>query len=198
MVAPNQQTDVELLALMSEGDEAAFTALYRRHQGVVYRFAAHMSNSAQTAEDVTQEVFIVLMRDAGRFDYTRGSLQSFLLGIARNYARRAFAHQNPYVQLDAEADDVSDRSDNPFEQFARDEAMRELHRAIMSLPTNFREAIVLCELQEMSYDEAATVIGCATGTLRSRLHRARNMLTKKMRDAQKEIPQQSFTAECLI
>lgn len=198
MRAANEQSDVELLALMSTGDEAAFTALYRRHQGSVYRFAAHISNSAQTAEDVTQEVFMVLMRDANRFDHTRGSLQSFLLGIARNYARRAITHRHTYVQLDAEACEVCDDGDNPFEQFARDEAIDDLHCAIMSLPINFREAIVLCELQEMSYDEAATVIGCRVGTLRSRLHRARNMLTTKMRDAQLETPQRSFTAECLI
>lgn len=198
MRLPDQQTDVELLKLMSAGDEAAFTQIYRRHQSSIYRFAAHMSNSAQTAEDVTQEVFIVLMRDCNRFDHTRGSLQGFLLGIARNYARRAGAKHNSYVPLDEGAGEVSDDGDNPFEQFARDEAMRELHRAIKSLPFNFREVLVLCELQEMSYEEAAVVIGCPTGTLRSRLHRARHMLAKKMRDAQEQIPQRTYTTECLV
>src|SRR3954469_9942621 len=77
-------SDEELLEGARRGDEAAFTALYRRRQGMVYRFALHMSGDGAVSEDVTQEVFLALLESGGRFDPARGSLLSFLYGIARN------------------------------------------------------------------------------------------------------------------
>ncbi len=196
MLSPDERTDVELLGAMCAGDEAAFTTLYRRHHGSVYRFATYMSGSAAVAEDVTQEVFLVLMRDGERFDEARGTLQAFLLGVARNHVRRAFAREQGYAPL--EIDEERATGDDPFEQLARDEAMRRLHRAINSLPARFREIVVLCELHEMSYEEAAAVIGCAVGTVRSRLHRARQMLGAKMRDAHESSSPVKIAAACLI
>ena len=77
------QSDDELLRLVIAGDEEAFTHLYNRRQGAVYRFALHMSGSTAIAEDVTQEVFIVLMSEAARFNPSRGSLSTYLYGISR-------------------------------------------------------------------------------------------------------------------
>ena len=74
MTLPTTPSDPDLLRQMMDGDEDAFTQLYRRRQASVYRFALQMSGSQTLAEDVTQEVFIVLMRDAGRYDPDRGSL----------------------------------------------------------------------------------------------------------------------------
>ena len=84
MTMTDQLSDSELLKRMLAGDEEALSVLYRRRQGAIYRFAMQMSGSQALSEDVTQEVFMVLMRDDGGFDETRGSVNSFLLGIARN------------------------------------------------------------------------------------------------------------------
>src|SRR6476646_1432910 len=81
-------SDEDLLGAARGGDEAAFTALYRRRQGAVYRFALHMSGDAAVSEDVTQEVFLALLEGGGRFDPVRGTLLSFLYGIARNLVLR--------------------------------------------------------------------------------------------------------------
>jgi RNA polymerase sigma factor (sigma-70 family) len=77
-----------LLRRMLAGDEEAFTLLYRRRHPAIYRFALHMSGNVALAEDVTQEVFMTLIRDAKRFDPARGTLGGFLFGIARNHLRR--------------------------------------------------------------------------------------------------------------
>src|ERR1700693_5948390 len=103
-------SDEELLGEAMRGDEAAFTALYRRRQGAVYRFALHMSGDAAVSEDVTQEVFMALLKGGGRFDPARGTLVSFLYGIARNLLRRRFEKKRP-EDSDALADELAGDDD---------------------------------------------------------------------------------------
>src|SRR5688500_20290059 len=105
MAVSQQHTDAELLRLMLAGEEEAFTALYRRRQGGVYRFALQMSGSEALAEDVVQETFMVLVRDGGNFDAARGSLAAYLYGIARNHVLRAFERERTLVRFDDEAED---------------------------------------------------------------------------------------------
>src|ERR1700755_3565442 len=121
------QTDAELLRLMLCGDEDAFTALYKRRQGGVYRFALRMSGSEALAEDVVQEVFMVLMRDGGNFDSSRGSLSAYLYGIARNHVLRAFERERGLVPFDG--DDADDSSSAPHENLvAHDDPLGDLTR----------------------------------------------------------------------
>ena len=182
-------SDEELLRLMMAGDEGAFVMLYRRWQGGVYRFALQMSGSEAAAEDVTQEVFMVLMREAGRFDPERGSLAAYLYGIARNYVLRHLHKERNSVQLLDEEDEdggsvlqhLVDTND-PLGDLTRSETIASVRGAILGLPAHYREVVVLCELHEMSYAEAAEVLGCAVGTIRSRLHRARSLLVDKLRE----------------
>ena len=188
MSASQQQSDAELLRLMLAGDEEAFTALYRRRQGGVYRFALRMSGSEALAEDVVQETFMALMRDAANFDPARGSLAAYLYGIARNHVLRAFERERAHVPFDEGADESLDAPHenlvarpDPLGDLTRGEMVERLRLAVLALPPHYREALVLCELEEMSYAEAAAVSGCAVGTVRSRLHRARAMLAEKMR-----------------
>jgi len=148
-----------------------------------------MSGSQTVAEDVTQEVFIVLMREAGRFNPDRGSLATYLYGIARNHVLRRFEQDRPFVQFADSPEDTegTGRSmiaeGDPLGDLTRNEAIRELLDSILVLPAHYREALVLCDLHEMSYVEAANVIGCAVGTVRSRLHRARALLVERLRGA---------------
>ena len=178
---------------MLGGDEDAFTALYRRRQGGVYRFALQMSGSEALAEDVAQEVFMVLMRDGGNFDPTRGSLAAYLYGIARNHVLRAFDRERALVRFDDEAEEGGElphenlvARPDPLGDLTRAESVEKLRQAVLALPAHYREVVVLCELHEMSYVEAAETLGCAVGTVRSRLHRARAMLAEKLRGRREE------------
>jgi len=179
-------TDNELLSAIVAGDEEAFAVLYRRRQGGIYRFALQMSGSTALSEDVTQEVFMILMRDDFNYDASRGPLQAFLIGIARNLIRQRLGREQFYVSMDDEQDGgpISDRlyaDDCPLEELSRGETIESIRKAILSLPARYREVVVLCELQELSYADAAGILECAIGTVRSRLHRARGMLIEKLR-----------------
>ena len=178
--------DSELLRSMLTGDDEALVLLYRRRQSAIHRFAYQMSGSVALAEDVTQEVFIFLMRDGKVFDPTRGSLSSFLLGVARNYVLRRLRGEHLLTSLtdDLESDGADEPIANelsPLDDLTRAESIELVRKAVLSLPERYREVVVLCELQEMSYGEAAEVLDCAIGTVRSRLHRARALLLKKLR-----------------
>ena len=102
-----EQTDEQLLAQALDGNEDAFTALYRRRQGPVYRFALHMSGSPQVAEEVTQDVFMFLLQRGRGFDPSRGAVGAYLFGVARNYVRRAMekSHSEAMMTTPAEDDD---------------------------------------------------------------------------------------------
>ncbi|HEY0169790.1 MAG TPA: RNA polymerase sigma factor [Pyrinomonadaceae bacterium] len=188
MAVSLQHTDAELLRLMLAGDEEAFTTLYRRRQGGVYRFALQMSGSEALADDVVQETFMVLIRDGGNFDSARGSLAAYLYGIARNHVLRAFDRERALVRFDDENEEGFDSPHenlvarpDPLGDLTRAESVEKLRQAVLALPPHYREVVVLCELHEASYAEAAEALGCAVGTVRSRLHRARAMLAEKMR-----------------
>src|SRR5260221_11692945 len=101
---PTEINDAELLKRALAGDEESFTALYRRRQGMVYRFALQMSGRRSLAEEVTQEVFLAMIREAGRFDPERGSLMSYLYGIARNHVLRCLERDRLYVPMAGEPD----------------------------------------------------------------------------------------------
>jgi RNA polymerase sigma-70 factor (ECF subfamily) len=181
-----EQTDEQLLAQALDGNEDAFTALYRRRQGPVYRFALHMSGSPQVAEEVTQDVFMFLLQRGRGFDPSRGAVGAYLFGVARNYVRRAMekSHTEAAMTTPAEDDDpLLVTAFDPVSDIARGQTSKAVWKAVLSLPEHYREAVVLCDLQELSYAEAAEALGCAIGTIRSRLHRAHEMLVRKLQSS---------------
>jgi RNA polymerase sigma-70 factor (ECF subfamily) len=187
-------SDCELLTLVRGGDPNALATLYQRRQRGIYRFALQMSGSTSIAEDITQEVFLVLIHDNSNFDETRGSLNSFLLGVARNHVLRRLQRERFYSPLEANDSGVGDplmppaliTNDGPLDELSRTETITSVRKAVLALPERYREVVVLCDLQELSYAETAAVLGCAVGTVRSRLHRARTLLINKLRPAAKE------------
>jgi RNA polymerase sigma-70 factor, ECF subfamily len=188
MDAKENVSDGELLRSMRAGDETAFALLYSRRQGGIYRFALQMCGSQAMAEDVTQEVFLVLIRDSEAFDPARGALSAFLYGIARNQLLRRFQRERCFVPLEPDAGDdgaPTSKLSGPLEDLSRNETIAAVRTAILTLPDHYREVIVLCELEEMSYVETAEILGCAIGTVRSRLHRARALLIEKLQPANK-------------
>lgn len=185
MVLTNLADD-ELLRLAASGNEEAFNVLYERRHPAVYRFALQMSGSSSIAEEVTQEIFLMLLTDSSSYDANRGSLASYLYGIARRLVWRRMAQSRSHLPL-AVVESEDGRTPEHLVAFpeverdlARDEAVRSLRRAILALPAGYREAVVLCDLHELSYAEAAEALGCAIGTIRSRLHRARALLAERL------------------
>jgi RNA polymerase sigma-70 factor (ECF subfamily) len=187
MAGVTEIRDEQLLRMMQLGDEDAFTMLYRRRQGAIYRFVLEMSGSASLAEDVTQEVFMALIRDNRGYDPSRGSLSAYLLGMARHHALRLIKRDRTYVSISPTRDGSWDSGEltplspeNPHSEMSRRESIHLVQQAILSLPEHYREAVVVCDLNEMSYEDAASVLGCSVGTVRSRLHRGRALLIQKL------------------
>jgi RNA polymerase sigma-70 factor (ECF subfamily) len=167
-----EASDQMLLEQMAAGSEPAFTTLYRRHQGRVYRFAYGMCGSAALAEDVTQEVFLALLHRPREYHARRGPLEAYLVGIARNQTLRALKKERAFAPLpELEIADVEAGSR---------EMVEAVRKAVLSLPADYREVVVLCELEGLEYAEAAVALGCPIGTVRSRLHRARALLLDKL------------------
>jgi len=188
MATPMTPSDAELLQLIVAGDEPAFTALYRRHQGFVYRFALMMSGSTDVAEEVTQEVFLALIRDTHGYDPARGALDAYLRGMARNQVLRLLARERPYVPLVEEAEEGAAvlitqliARDDQFRDCTRNEVIKLVRQAVLALPIHYREVLVLCDFQELSHAEAALVLDCPVGTVNSRLHRGHALLLKRLR-----------------
>jgi RNA polymerase sigma-70 factor, ECF subfamily len=176
------ELDDELLLRIRGGDEQAFTELYRKRQGMIYRFALHMSGSGALAEDVTQEVFLALIRGSCGYDPERGGLSNYLFGIARKLVLRHMERGRVDVALESQDGlpaQAPELAVQPVD-LTRQETIEVLRRAVLSLPSRYREVVVLCDLEEMDYADAALVIGCAIGTVRSRLHRARALLLEKL------------------
>ena len=140
------------------------------------------------AEDITQDVFVTLMQQADRFDPRRGLLTTYLYGISRNLARKRLSRGGHRGTVDL--DDLDDGrmpalivEPDPPADIDRTSDLVRLRRAILSLPLHYREVIVLCELHELSYEQAAHVVGCPIGTIRSRLNRARRALVEHCQSA---------------
>jgi RNA polymerase sigma-70 factor, ECF subfamily len=186
MVMHATLNDEDLFGLVRAGDEDAFLTLYRRRQAGIYRFALRMTGSEAVAEDVTQEVFLTLIRGDGRYEAGRGSVSSYLYGVARNQVFKRFEKERGLLPM-IEAEDERESFEglrvcaDPLGDLARRETIESVRQAVLALPPHYREAVVLCDLHEMSYAEAAVVLGCAVGTVRSRLHRARGMLAERLR-----------------
>jgi RNA polymerase sigma-70 factor, ECF subfamily len=172
----------DLVESIARGDREAFARLYRRFRPDVYRFAVHMCGSPSQAEDVVQDVFVAVIDDAARYRRGRSGVLAWLLGIARNHVRR-WRHRRPVLPLPADGTDDGRRisaETDPIGDLTRERHEAALARALLDLPARYREVIVLCDLQELSYETAAGLLGCAVGTVRSRLHRGRGRLARAL------------------
>ena len=181
-----EPTDPDLLERMATGDRDALAIIFRRHHGTVYRFSRQMLGSKEAAEDVTQDVFVALARSAGRFNPAVASLSTYLYGIARNLVLQRYKRSRARLEINIDAVAPEDEaafatSGDPADALARAQATRQLRLAILRLPVHYREVVVLCELNGLSYEEAANIAGCPVGTVRSRLSRARQMLIERCR-----------------
>lgn len=186
MTTPTTTADTDLLRRLRQGDADAFQALYQRHQGALFRFAAMRCGSAAAAADVVQEVFVGLLTGSFAFDPTRGALGPFLFGVARNLLlkqeeaqRRTASLTEPGEDEDSELD-LPDDSAEPLARMLSDERAEEVRRALALLPPHYRDVVILYELHDLSYLEIASICQIDLGTVRSRLSRARSALAKRL------------------
>ena len=177
-----KSSDAALLAEAAAGGEAAFVELYRRRRDDVYRFAYALTRSRSFAQDATQEVFLKVLENAGRFDVAKGTARAWLLGCARHVVIDRLRAEN---RRSDEAPEQTIAADHDLRVLNEQRLVR-LHAAIAELPLEYRETLVLCELAELPYAEVAAVLDCPVGTVRSRLHRARGLLTASLRAAERD------------
>jgi RNA polymerase sigma-70 factor (ECF subfamily) len=199
MTITEQGPDDVLLRRAAKGDEQAFTLLYRRHQAALYRHALRMTGSPWAAEEIVQDVFVTLMREPKKYDATRAPLGGYLFGITRNRVMKYLERQPREVSLEehngngSRQFDVASHGYTPAHWVEQQERLELVHAAVLDLPEEFRETVVLCELEELSYEEAAQLIGCPIGTVRSRLHRGRALLLARL-EVLRDAPRQPRTS----
>ena len=174
--------DAALLERARRGDERAFSDLFSRHQRAVFRYAVYMCG-ADAADDVVQDTFMSVLLKSGRYDPSKGAVGSYLLGTARHLMLKRFRGSRS-VSMEEFTEDLymegAIERETPLDNFERQETVEVVRAAVQSLPAAQREVIVLCELEELDYVEAANVMQCPVGTVRSRLNRARALLSRKL------------------
>jgi len=154
--------------------DAEFQAVFDEHKDAVYRFAWRMAGSPSAAEDVTQDVFLALLRHPRRFDATRGTLRAFLLGVARNLVLKRWRAEHRYEPLDDEGMPAA-----PID-LGQGEVGDMVGRAVQALVPLQREVVILAEYEGLTLAEIAHAVGADVGTVKSRLHRARENLRRAL------------------
>jgi len=175
--------DVKQMARLAAGDPGALRELYERHGRALLRFSAAMCRSRQAAEDLVHDTFVALLRGPGLFDPAQGSVFTYLCGVLRHRINRHYRQQKRWVALDA-GDDAArignQHSPGPVDEIARSQVTAAFRGALLELPLQHREVIALCDLEELPYQTVALILDCPIGTVRSRLHRARALLTLRL------------------
>lgn len=177
-------SDEELRRAALTGSGEAMAALYERHGGLVYRFTLQMSRNEAVAEEITQEVFLALLTQIDRFDAGRGMLSTWLCGIARRQLWKYLGRSEAATEFDCDEESAAEvpcRNEGPAELLLRREAVDSVRAGIDALPLILREVLILCALEEMSYEQAAKVLVVPVGTVRSRLYRAKAQLAGLLR-----------------
>jgi RNA polymerase sigma factor (sigma-70 family) len=169
----SELTDEELHRSALAGRGEAIAALYKRHGGLVYRFTLRMSGNASIAEETQID----------QFDAARGSLSTWLCGIARRKLWKDLEHsKDALFDFDEHtAAELPCTNDGPAELLLRQEAVFALRAGMDELPPLLREVVILCALEEMSYEQVARILAVPVGTVRSRLHRAKARLALLLR-----------------
>jgi RNA polymerase sigma-70 factor, ECF subfamily len=180
----NDTTDGELVERCRRGDEPAWHELVGRHTrrvfGIAYRFAGRVDE----AEDLTQDVFVKVYQSLGRYEPAHGAFAGWITTVARNqaidhYRRRREEHRRAAGSPEL-LEGLPAGGDSPEGQAERGERAQLVRRGVRNLPSDLREALVLCDLKGLSYEEAATALGVPLGTVKSRINRARLELARRL------------------
>jgi RNA polymerase sigma-70 factor (ECF subfamily) len=173
--------EAELLLRASHGDEAAFLVLYERHRTPVFRFACRLLGSAPLAEDVTHDCFVSVMRKPELFQPELASLRTYLCAAARNLAFKQLKRRGLEMTVEDPPEPLpTNATPEPLQRVMDGEVAEHVRQAVELLPPLQREAVILFEYHEMSLAEIALVAETDVGTIKSRLHRARQRLKRAL------------------
>lgn len=173
--------DLDLAVRHRYGDPAAFDEVYRQYAPMVFNLAYRMAGSEERAEDFTQEVFLRIYRHLGRFS-GRSTLKTWVYRVAVNHCRSRLSRRRFFFQPLAEEQDdetgvqVRDSGRDPEDLALASDAGRQIGRALRHLKPVFREAVVLRDLEGLTYEEIAEILKVRIGTVRSRIARGREQL----------------------
>ena len=174
--------DLDLVERHRYGDAAAFEEVYARFVSLVYNLCLRMSGSAEEAEDLTQEIFLRIHRHLSRFN-GKSSLKTWIYRVTLNYCRSKLSvkkHRYPTTPLAEECEEggvhLMDQGRGPEESALARDTARHVGFALRQVKPKFREAVVLRDIEGMSYDEIADILGVRIGTVRSRIARGRERL----------------------
>ena len=182
--------DHELLAAIRDGDEAAFQEIVRRYRNPITNFVYRMIDDYERSVELAQETFIRVYTSASRYQ-ANYSFSTYIYRIASNLAiselrrrkrRKVVSLFSPFTNDDGEMVEIDPPDSNPLQDEAmiESERRRAVARAITSLPEKYRAAIVLRDVEGLSYDRIAEVLKLSEGTVKSRINRARNLLKEKL------------------
>jgi RNA polymerase sigma-70 factor (ECF subfamily) len=168
-------SDEDLVRAAREGDEAAFEALYRRHEVRAWRVAKNLVGNREDAGDLVQEAFLRVFRSLDRFDFEH-EFTTWLYRIVTNLAIDHLRHlrQSRIVRREDASESLPGGA-SPGEGVESDEARRAVRRALDALPPKFKTVMVLRELHGLSCKEIASIVASTHATVRWRLHRARTL-----------------------
>ncbi len=187
---PDSPDDRSLAERAKAGDRKAFDELYAKYKRPIVNFAYRMIGNRQTAEEIAQETFIRVYMKIAHFD-TRGKVSSWIYAIASNLAKnelrdRKYFHDIPLETPVAGGDRavslwqvIADGHARPDQEIQAREREESIQKVLDSIPLRYRDVLVLCDIQGLSYEEVSGVLGCPVGTIASRLSRARCIFMKR-------------------
>lgn len=172
--------DLDLATRHRYGDAEAFEEVYERFARMVFNLALRMAGDFEQAEDLTQEIFVRVFRHLGKFN-GRSTLKTWIYRITLNHCRsklgwRSLPTRPLAEENEGEGAELVDERRGPEERALAGDVGRRVDRAIRQLKLHFREAVVLCDIEGLSYDEIAHVLNIRIGTVRSRIARGRDRL----------------------
>lgn len=178
--ALSSNPDLDLAERHRYGDEEAFSEVYQRFVGLVFNLAMRMAGTAEEAEDLTQEIFLRVYRHLGRFN-GRSTLKTWIYRVALNHCRSKLGRKRYPTQPLAEENEgegvhLVDRRRGPEEKTLANDAALTVSLALRQVKPRFREAVVLRDLEGLSYEEIAEILDVRIGTVRSRIARGRDRL----------------------
>jgi len=182
--------DEALIERAKAGDGQAFDELYAKYKRPILNFIYRMIGNKETAEELTQETFVRVYMNLSTFS-PKGKVSSWIYTIAGNLAKNELRDKKYFHDIPLETIVVNDETSvklsdliaihkkNP-EEIAEDKELQEsIQKIFDTIPEKYRQVLVLCDVQELSYEEVASIIGCSVGTVASRLSRARAIFMKR-------------------
>jgi RNA polymerase sigma-70 factor (ECF subfamily) len=197
--------DLQLVGRLQSGEETAYEELIERFQQPIYSLVLRLVDDQSEASDVTQDVFLKVFRSIGSFR-GQSSLKTWIYRIGVNEAhnrRRWFGrHRRPEVGLETQEegsrgliDSLCDRSRSPYDQALNQEWRTAINKALDGLNPVFRSAVVLRDIEDLSYEEIADVLEVSLGTVKSRILRGREALRRSLTEQMEPARALEFTPQ---